>query len=229
MPNITKAELETPRKASEIKSWVDNKHNELGSTKEGKHAVRFRKPLAKEFIEEALPLGIFCEHYFKNSDHVTIQHIISSNNYDAIIDDQRDNKTTLKYLEITQAHEGENAYLRLLKLEEQGHVSTLGKVTKHGLKHTGITVEVDDMPEEHSIIYNNELQRIYDAAKRKAEKDYPKNTGLIIMCDDWLAIRDSLDTKKLKIYMQKNILSLLSNFSRVFVVGWNSKTYLEFG
>ncbi len=229
MLNITKEELEKPRKASEIKPWVDKKYEELICTNEGKHALRYCKLLAKKLIEEAIPLGIFCKHYFHNSNHVTIQHIISSKNYDAIINDQRENKTTLEFLEITQAHEGEDAHLRKLKLEVEISVSAVGKVTKQGTKKTGITVEVEHVALGDSVIRNKELQRIYNAAERKSKNEYLKNTGLIIMFNDTISFRDSSNIEELKEYMQENVLSLLSNFSKVFIVGNSANIFLEFG
>jgi len=228
MTFITKEELETPRKASVIRSWVDNKIEEIGSTDEGKHTVRLREGLIKELIEEALPLGIFCEQYFGNSDEVIITHNIGSQNHDATIEDQRDNKTILEFLEITQAHEGEDAHLRMLKLEEDGHVNLLGAVTKEGTRHRSITIEVENEAVEHSVIFNNEAQRISDAAGRKSGKDYPDNTGLIIICDDYLAFRDEADINNLSEFIQSEVLPKLDNFNKVFIIGWSSKTYLEF-
>ena len=229
MAYITKEELETPRVASEVRLWVEAKLEEIGSTKEGKHAVRFREEHTKELTEEALPLGIFCDHYFKGSELVTIQHLIGNQNYDATIDDKRPDKTILEYLEITQAHEGEDAHLRMLKLEDDGHVNSFGHVTKEGTKRTGITVEVENEAREHSVIINNELKRIYDVAVKKSKKEYPENTGIIIICDDYIAFRDSDDVAQLNTYIQDTVLPLLTNFKMVFVIGWSSKTYLEFG
>ena len=228
MTHITREELELPRKASAIRQWVDAKIEEIGATKEGKRAVRFREGLTKELTEEALPLGIFCEEYFDSSDQVTIQHCIGNQTYDATIDDQRETKTTLKYLEITQAHEGEDAHLRMLKLEEDGHVNSLGKVTKSGTKHTGITIDVENEAVEHGVTFNNELQRIHDAAERKSVKEYPDDTGLIIICDDYIAFHEDTDVEKLHDYAVKEVFPMLSNFSMVFIIGWSSKTFLEF-
>jgi hypothetical protein len=228
MTYITKEELERPRKASEIRGWVDNKIKEIGSTAKGKHAVRFREGLCKELTEEALPLGIFCEQYFNNSDKVTITHNIGSQNHDATIEDQRENKTELKHLEITQAHEGEDAHLRMLKLEKDGHVNSLGAVTKQGTKHTSITIEVENEAVEHGVTFNNEVQRIRDAAERKSGKKYPDNTGLIIICDDYIAFREKADLNNLSQIIRDDVLPMLENFSKVFIIGWSSKTYLEF-
>lgn len=228
MTYITKKELESPRKASEIRAWIDNKIEQIGSTDRGRHAVRFREGLCKELIEEALPLGIFCEPYFNNSDKVTITHNIGNQNYDATIEDQRENKTDLKYLEITQAHEGEDAHLRMLKLDEDGHVNSLGAVTKNGTKKTGITIEVKNETVEHSVTFKNEVQKIRDAAERKSGKGYPNNTGLIIICDDSIAFSDKADLDILSQIIHDDILPMLEQFSKVFIVGWSSNTYLEF-
>ena len=154
MPHITKEELELPRKASEIRKWVNNKIEEIGSTDKGKHAVRFRKGLCKELIEEALPLGIFCEQYFNNSDKVTISHHIGGQNY--------------------------------------------------------------------------EVQRIRDAAERKSKKKYPDNTGLIIIFDNHIAFREKTDLNNLSQIIHHDVLPILENFSKVFILGWSSNTYLEF-
>jgi len=107
---VTKEEIEIPRTAAEIRRWAEEKIEILGNTKEGKHAVRFREGHAKELTEETLPLGIFCEHYFKSSRCVIIQQHIGNQNYDATIKDKRIFKSPLKFLEITQAHEEEDAH-----------------------------------------------------------------------------------------------------------------------
>ncbi len=228
MTFITKEELETPRAASEVRSWVDSKIQEIGSSDEGKHAVRFKEGLLKELTEEALPLGIFCELYFDNSKDIMVTHIIGNQNYDATIDDNRDIKTDLEFLEITQAHEGEDAHLRMLKLEEAGHVNILGAVTKKGTKHTCITIVVENEAVEHSVTFDREAQRISDAAERKSVKQYPDNTGLIIICDDYIAFRDEADTNNLSEFVQSEVLHKLDNFSKVFIIGWSSETFLEF-
>ena len=228
MTYITQDELEIPRKASEVRQWVDNKIEKIGSSEEGKQAVRFREGLLKELIEEALPLGIFCDLYFGGSDKVIVTHTVGNQNFDVTIEDNRDSKTPLEYLEITQAHENEDAHLRMLKFKEEGHVNSLGRVTKRGTKHTRITIEVENEAVEHSVVFNNEAQKILNAAKRKSGKEYPDNTGLIIICDDYIAFRDKSDPDRFIEFIHYKVLPLLDNFSKVFVIGWSSKTYLEF-
>ena len=228
MSHITKNEIETLRNSAQIRPWVDGKLEEIGSTSEGKRAVRFHEGLTKELMEEALPLGIFCEHHFKNSRRVEIRHVVGNQNYDAEVNDKRLRKSPIQYIEITQAHEGEDAYLRMLQLEKEGHANALGNVTKTGTKNSGITIEIENEAVEHSVTVRNELQRISKAAIRKSKKEYPPNTGLVIVCDDYIAFRGSDDVERLKEYMSDNVLKHLDNFRMVFVIGWSSKTYLEF-
>ena len=75
---------------------------------------------------------------------------------------------------------------------------------------------------------NNEAQKILNAAKRKSGKEYLDNTGLIIICDDYIAFRDKSDPDRFIEFIHYKVLLLLDNFSKVFVIGWSSKTYLEF-
>ena len=228
MTYITKEELEEPRTAKALKSWVDAKIEEIGNTAQGRTDARLRKGLLKDLFEEALPLGIFSDHYFKKSKCVVLKHVIGSQNYDVEIKDKRLKKSPLKYLEITQSHEGHDAHLRIKKLEEDGHVNVLGKVIKTGTERTGLKIKVENMAFEHSEIVSKELQRILDSANRKKEKKYPDNTALLIMCDDSIAFKKEEDLELLQAFMNSTVIPVLNNFIRVFIVGWSSKLFLEF-
>lgn len=224
---ITKEELESPRKAHEIRKWVEKKIRTIGSTKEGRRAIRFRKGLLKKLIEESSPLGIFCDRYFKDRDDVTLVHNIGSQNYDAKITSEAANDIPFRYLEITQAHEGEDFYLRMLKLDKDGCVNALGSVTKKGTKNTGIIVEVSDEAVEHGVVLDRELHRIKEAARRKSKKRYPSATALIIVCEDSIVFEDKGDLDALFVFMQDEVLPMLGNVDKVFLIGWSSKLFLE--
>ncbi len=224
---ITKEELETPKKASEIRLWVDNKIKEISSTAEGRQAIKFGEGRCKELKEEALPLGIFCKKYF-HSDEVIITHNVGSQNYDATIEDHRKIRQELKHLEITQAHEGINAHFRMLKLEEDGYVNLLSTVTSQGTRHTNRIIKVENEAIEHSVIFDQEVQRIRDAAERKSGKECPSNTGLIIIVEDYIVFREKAELNNLSQIISDDILPMLENFSKVFIVGWSSEVYLEF-
>jgi hypothetical protein len=228
MEFVTKEELEMPRSAAQLLAWAEEKISSIGTTDSGKKAIRFRKGLCKTLVEEALPLGIFCAHYFKASRCVTINHIVGNQNYDAIVTDKRLRKSPITYLEVTQAHEGQNEHLRMIKLERKGSVNVLGRVKKRGTKHTGITVEIENEAKSHNDVVAAEKDRIAKAVERKAHNSYPKGTGLIIVFDDHIAFRDSEDKEDLKQFAKKNLQSKLTNFCLAALVGWSKQTYVEF-
>lgn len=228
MLNLSKEEIEKPRSAKQLLPWVISKLEELASTPEGQRAIRLREGLAKDLVEEALPLGIFSEKHFKGSRCVRIQHVLGNQNFDAIIKDRRLKKSSLKFIEITQAHEGENAHLRMIHLEEKGHTSILGKVKKSGTKNTGLTIEIESEAVSHNSVVDSEIERIHDAAQRKSDKQYPDNTGLVIVCEDYIAFRDEDDIDRLTNYVTENILVDLTNFREIFIVGWSSRLFLQF-
>ncbi len=227
MTIITPEELQKPRTAEELLPWVEQKIHEIGSTAGGKRAIRFREGLAKPLVEEALPLGIFASKFFQNSPEVSIRHILGSQNYDATIQDRRRQQAPFSFVEITQAHEGENDLLRMVALERDGHVNVLGAVQKRGTKNTGIHVEVENKAFEHSKVFQSEIRRVEEAIRRKSDKSYPPGTALLVVFDDYISIQDEADVEK----MRNCILSLLpgrSRFRWLAVIGWSKKTFIEF-
>jgi len=225
---VTKEELEIPRSAAQLLAWAQKKISSIGATDDGKKAIRLRKGLCKTLVEEALPLGIFCAHYFKASRCVNIQHIVGNQNYDAIVTDERLRKSPIKYLEVTQAHEGENEHLRMIELERKGSVNVLGRVKKRGTKNTGITVEIENAAKSHADVVAAEKEKIRMAVERKACNSYPKGTGLIIVFDDYIGFRDQGDKENLKQFAKENLQIRVTNFSLAALVGWSKQTYVEF-
>lgn len=161
MPNehISKEELEEARTPSELWDWLIRKVEQICATQEGLKDFRLQKGLLKKLPEEIAPLAIFGKHKYRSTDQVLLRPVIGSQNYDAEIIDKRIEPPDKCYIEITQAHEGEDDYFRRCELLNKGFVFSNAPV-EEGVK--------------------NELTRIVCAAKRKAGKDYPTNTSLII-------------------------------------------------
>ncbi len=226
MKSISEQDLQVPRSAAGFRSFVEGVLEQLGSTPEGKEQIRFRQGIAKPLVEEALPISLLCELYFKTDPLVTIQHVLGNQNFDAIIDDKRSDPAPFSYLEITQAHEGENEHLRMLALKRYGHVSVFGDVRKTGTKHTGITVEVNNQAKSHAEVLATELKRVKEAVYRKVGKAYPANTGLLIVFDDYIAIKDAADLAALKSVLLEGAQNL-SEFRWIGAVGWSGKTLVE--
>lgn len=226
---LTKSEIETPRTAAELHPWVMSKLEELSATEEGKLAIRMSKGLAKELVEESFPLGHFAKHYFNASPQVLITQKIGSQSYDARISDDRKNPSGLQYVEVTQAHEGENGHLRMVMLQEEGHVSALGAVRKEGTKRRRRKIVVENEAKSHSEIVEEQLSRIAAAVSRKSEKNYPDHTALVIIFEDFIVFKNSEDLTLLRDWARQNLISRLPQFEVVSLVGASGDTHFAFG
>lgn len=224
---LTEEQLQKERSAATFLPWVEDMLKTFGSSPESKAAVRFRRGLAKQLVEEALPLGIFALHHYCSSEEVRLRLVLGNQNHDAVIDDQRSNPSPFCFVEVTQAHAGEEEHLRMLALEEHGHVNMLGAVRKSGTKATGIRVEVEPLAESQHVVLIKELERIEAAVRRKARKEYPEGTALLVVFDDYISIKDSEDLDTLRECL-KRMLPDLGQFSWLSVVGWSKRTLLEF-
>ena len=210
-------ELTKKRTPSELLSWVESKRKQIASTEEGDKSLLLHEGLAKQFEEEVYPLAIFGQHKFGSTDQILMQPIIGKR-YDAVVTDLRTKPVSQSYIEITQSHEGENDYLRRLVLSQQGFVFNAPPIKK-GTKKTGLQVSVPAKAFELSEIAEGELNRIFDAARRKESKDYPTNTSLIIFFKDDLNFRQVVDDTQLDTFVKKNILSLDLRFAALYLVG----------
>ena len=226
MESISEEDLQIPRSAADFRSFVEEAIGRMGSTREGKELIRLKKGIAKQLVEEALPLCLLCDSYFKTDPMVTVKHVLGNQNYDAIITDKRPQPAPFRYLEITQAHEGENEHLRMLALQRDGHVNVLGNVRKKGTKRTGITVEVKNEAKQHNEVLAIELERIKEAVNRKVGKPYPQNSGLLVVFDDYIAIKDEDDVAALKEVLRDGGRKL-NEFCWIGAVGWSGKIFLE--
>ena len=225
---LTQTELETPKTAAELHLWVKSKIEEISGTREGKRAIRMSIGLAKILVEESLPLALFANHYFDASSKVVIKQVIGSQPYDASISDERDQPSSLQFVEVTQAHEGENEYLRMVVLQEIGHVSVLGRVRKKDTKHRGLKVEVENEAKYHSEVVTDHLSRIEAAVARNSKKKYPEHTGLVIAFDDSIAFRKPEDLTQLENWARQNLIPCLPYFELVSLVGASGKSHVKF-
>lgn len=224
---ITEEELQKERSASDFLPWVEGLLQALGSTPEGKGAVRFRQGLAKQLVEEALPLGIFALHHYGSSEDVYLRLVLGNQNYDAVVHDRREAPSPFSFVEVTQAHAGEEEHLRMLEMEEHGHVNVLGTVSKSGTRATGIHVEIESAALSHHVVLEKELERVEAAVRRKAEKEYPEKTALLVVFDDYIAVNDEGDVGAVYERLER-MLPDLAQFSWLSIVGWSKRTFLEF-
>ena len=141
MPYVTEEELTRERTPSELLSWVEDKIASFDN--EGVRALRLRIGLMKPLVEEVYPMAVYaCKKYGK-TDLVKIRPAIGSQNYDAIVTDNSRSPASVGYLEVTQAHEGEERHLRNVYLNEHGFVPGHGPIKKAGTKKTGMSISAD--------------------------------------------------------------------------------------
>lgn len=219
---ISIEELTKKRTPSELLSWVKRKMDQIESTDEGERVLRLREGLAKQLMEEVYPLAIFGWRKFGNTDQILMQPIIGNQSYDAVVTNLRSKPASQSYVEITQSHEGESDYLRRLVLQKKGIVFMHGPVIKTGTKKTRRQVSIPPKVVSPNEVARNELEKIVDAAKRKAAKDYPINTSLIIVFDDDWFFRRAIDDANLDTFVKKYILKLDLRFSTLYLVGWQN-------
>ncbi|UCD08247.1 MAG: hypothetical protein JSU79_07775, partial [Dehalococcoidales bacterium] len=215
---------------SELQDWLMQKVKQICSTKEGLEAFRLQKGILKKLPEEIVLLAIFGIQKFVDTDQVLLKPVIGSQNHDAIVTDFRTKPASKGYIEITQAHEGENDYFRRCELLKTGFVFSNAPVIKTG---KGKNRKVSILPEATSVEegVKNELNRIVEAAKKKACKEYPVNTSLIIFFDDMTLSNEKLDVlnyPKIDDFVNNDILTLDMRFSHLYLVGEAKEVFREY-
>lgn len=116
------------------------------------------------------------------------------------------------------AHEGEDEYLRMRYLHETEEVSGLGKVTKHGTKRTGLSIEVQSEMVSQAEVIERESKLLSDAIERKLAKSYPKNTLLLIAFDDVMAFDRKDNIQRMEVILEQ-YLPRLTAFRCVVIIG----------
>lgn len=180
-------------------------------------------------VEELFPLGLLCECYFERSPEVSVELVLGNQNYDAIVTDGRRNAVAFTRIEVTQSHEGEDEHLRMLHLEQEGHVSLFGPVRKSGTKKIGISVSVESEAKSHTEVVNSQRTLVQEAIDRKLTKTYEPDTALLVVFDDAIAIRNDSDCGVFRNLLLENRATLLGRFAWVGVIGWRKKCFAYIG
>lgn len=226
--DLTDADLQRSRSARSFRPWVDGVIDRISSEPGLRKAARFRQDLMKPLFEEVRPLAHFAHHHFNKSCLVRLKFVRGNQPYDGIVLwNWRLPRSSVRYIEVTQAHEGEDQHLRMLALERDGHVSAIGKVHKTGTKASGITVAVDSDALRHEDVRQAEIDRIIEAVERKSRKKYLQGTALVVAFDDSMAVRDEQDLAVVNAVITEKCLPLAKQFCLCAFVGGTRNTYIE--
>ena len=186
-PALTREVLEEAHTAAEYLQWARALIARVREEHDGLERIRLRIGLAQELMNEVFPLGLLASKYFNGSDEVRIQLKIGNQNHDATVSDARDRGSSVEYVEVTLASEGEDNYLRMRVLHKEGQVSGLGPVTKSGTQRTGLKIHVEPQAVSQAEVLQGEKNRVVQAIERKLGKSYPSNTLLLVGFNDEMA------------------------------------------
>lgn len=223
MKFITEDDLIIERTPQELINWFDYKLNEIQQQEGGKKALRMREGLCKKMLEELYPLRLLAEFQFANKNDIRLQLVIGNQNYDALIIDHPFSPARKNKLEITQAHEGENHFLRRLMIQEKGWAPLSGQVIKRGTQNTGISVDAPLIVRDVEDSLNTQKNLIGKALERKAKKKYDPNTSLLIMFDDLIASHVPDVKEILYQFIQSELEFKAATFSTLYLVGSSGK------
>ena len=231
---ITKEQLEKKLSVAEFPAYIDSLFKQVHGMDGGIEAIRLRKELVKNLVEEALPVACFVARKYGNNPNVFIQMCVGNQNYDAVVDDQRKDPDVVKYLEVTlttvvSASDGYEDYLLRYHLHKYGYSGT-GSVKNRGSKSRGMDVELERNGVSQIEVLDHERETVKAAISRKIKRrsHYPENTALVISFNDTYAF-DRLDNQKNLIKVLGEYSSELNenNFEIVAIVGINKGLYLE--
>lgn len=216
--NLTPAILEEAHTAAEYLQWVKGLISGIQEEPDGLKRIRLQMGLVKVLMNEALPIGRLALTYFGGSKQVSIRLKVGSQNYDAMVCDTRKQNSSIQYIEVTLAFDGEDDYLRMRALHEKGEISGLGSVIKNGTQRTGLEIYVEREMISQPEILRREKNRLTLAIKRKLNKQYPPNTLFLIGFDDSIAFDRPDNIANIKATVTE-FLPRLVGFHSIVVLG----------
>jgi hypothetical protein len=180
-----------------------------------------RKGFCKQFIEEIYPLSILARLEFPSRNDVTFKPIIGSQNYDALIIYNLPSPKIESKIEITQAHEGQDNYLRRFMIQEYGSAPLSGQTNKIGTRK--IEIELRDLAKKVFVrdvqdSVNDQIKLIGEALDRKLKKSYERDTSLLIIFDDLIASLGEDAEKQLRNFINAQS-RVKEKFSTLYLVG----------
>lgn len=214
VPELSKDELEAPRTQQQMSAWVTEVLSVFGSTPEGKSAFRLSKSgLVKQLVEEMLPLNRFAEGFYLGDPDVEFRLVVGNQSYDALV---VRGAQTIKYLQITQAFDGYQSYLRKLHLDQNksvvitGPTPTKDKLTERAAQGSGFEVD-------HREVLDKTFQDIRSAVQRKSAMRYELDTALIVNAESFHFL-DASDVEALHAFVRSEVVPLARNFGGLYVV-----------
>lgn len=214
VPQLTKEDLEAPRTQQRMSAWVEEVLSAFGSTPEGKSAFRLNKGgLVKQLVEEMLPLRRFADGFYLGDPEVQFRLVVGNQSYDALVVKGTE---AIKHLQITQAFDGYEAYLRKLHLDQNKSVVITGPTPTRD-KQTGRTSQGAGFATDHDEILAKTFLDIRTAVERKSAMRYELDTALIVNVESFHFL-DEGDVNALHAFVRREVASLACNFRALYLV-----------
>jgi len=186
---VIKAELETRRSPEELLSWCSSKIEHIGSTNDGKNAIRMGRGLCKPLVEEIYPLAVWASREESVSSQALIEPRIGSQSFDAVVWDP-EHRPTSYFVEVTQAHMGQSEHFRMLHLEKEGWApGPLSEMVREG-KRGGLIKPGRVMTSLKGHIEKTR-ELICDAVTAKIKKNYNEPIALVVALEDFILKNDA--------------------------------------
>ncbi|HEX3357698.1 MAG TPA: hypothetical protein VHS31_12075 [Tepidisphaeraceae bacterium] len=214
-------ECQVERTPLQLKRWADEQLKQIGSTQVGKSAIRLRRGIAKQFIEEVYPLGLWASRVYGDRQDIRCKPVLGNQSYDAVITDCATTPHREFRIEITQAMEGYDDHLRMEYMERHGGVSMIGKPQRSGTR-ADRKIDVPFEAAGHGTLIGRAEEQVRSALANKAVKAYAPNTSLLVMMEDAYYEWDG-DFSDLDALLLDWAKSGQSQFDAVYVLGWHGK------
>lgn len=215
-------DFQRPRQPTEFVVWVTATLERLGTTREGKSVLRRGLGLAKQLVEELHPLSILVDELYADRHRMTCQPVLGNQNYDAVLTDMSVSPPNVHKIEITQASTDYESHLRMLLVEDRGWAPMLGSICRRA----GAVIAEAAAASEHALV-DKMLAEIVAAARRKSDKQYGKDTSLLIVCED-SAFKPEFDLARLQEVTANQILTMNLDFRSLHVVGGRRRLFRSF-
>ena len=193
---ITKEDIETGRTPKELRQFVTTKKLKVNNCKQERHRAMRKKGIYKVFVEEIIPLSLFCIKIYP--DNYKIFPKLGNQGYDAIVKDE--NGKIFEYVEITAPHDGRKA-ANVAKLAVKNGIAL------NTLRDYNSGSDLIDM-----------FSIIMDVCEKKSKKDY-SNCSLVIDIDFSPPIEEEKTIYvQLVKELEKKILEMKFNVKKIYLL-----------
>lgn len=222
---ITIKEICSPRTPAQFLEWFEDKLREIKKTDDINDQVILREGIGKFFYEEVFPLFRLLQNKKDAWRNLKVKNVYGDQPFDAEIFGSKESEFP-SFIEITMAYQKED-HLRMRYFTEHGDVCMTGPVLHTGTKKTGLNVSVANEARGLTEMNQEKKDLIRNAIARKTSKAYPKDTGLLVYFDDYVALSMYKDKKVMDRFLDELDVDWADKFSALYLVGASGNQICE--